>query len=202
MSSDSAGFYSNVFLVHKASRGWHPVIDLKQLNALISLSYYKLSAEYRKKRRLRVQNRYAGCVLSHTNPSSKQEVPTFCIRKQAFQFQVFPFGLNTAPQVFTCLGHTVAAYLHRQGISVIPYLDDWLIHHPDYQVLGCHLSQLLKTLDLVGLKLNEGKSELDRVQDIQCLGHRLCLDQGRVSLPESKAVQFCHIHKCPSSWGH
>ena len=38
------------------------------------------------------------------------------------------FGLNTAPQVFTRLGHTVTGYLHRQGISVIPYLDDWLIN--------------------------------------------------------------------------
>ena len=44
---------------------------------------------------------------------------------------MLPFGLNTAPQVFTRLGHTVTGYLHRQGISVIPYQDDWLIHHPD-----------------------------------------------------------------------
>ena len=48
---------------------------------------------------------------------------------------MLPFGLNTAPQVFARLGHTVTGYLHRQGISVIPYLDDWLIHHPDRQVL-------------------------------------------------------------------
>ena len=32
---DSPGFYSNVFLVHKASGGWRPVIDLKELNAHI-----------------------------------------------------------------------------------------------------------------------------------------------------------------------
>ena len=32
---DTPGFYSNVFLVHNASGGWHPVIDLKQLNAHI-----------------------------------------------------------------------------------------------------------------------------------------------------------------------
>ena len=30
------------------------------------------------------------------------------------------------------VGHTVAAYLHRQGISVIPYLGDWLIHNPSF----------------------------------------------------------------------
>ena len=43
---------------------------------------YKLSAEYRRKRRLRVQNRSAGCVLSCTDTSGQHEVPTVCLRKQ------------------------------------------------------------------------------------------------------------------------
>ena len=34
------------------------------------------------KRRLRIQNRSAGCVLSCTNTSTQQEVPSFCLRKQ------------------------------------------------------------------------------------------------------------------------
>ena len=34
-TSDTPGFYSNVFLVRKASGWWHPVIVLKQLNAQI-----------------------------------------------------------------------------------------------------------------------------------------------------------------------
>ena len=53
---DSPGFCSNFFLVRKASEGWCPVIDLKQLNAHIFAPhlyvYHKLSAEYCKKRRL------------------------------------------------------------------------------------------------------------------------------------------------------
>ena len=103
----------------------------------------------------------------------------FAFKNKAYQFRVLPFGLNTAPQVFTHLGHTAAACLHRQG-SVISYLGDWLIHHPDRQALLCHQSQLLDT-DLVGFKLNKAKSELDPVQDIQFLGLRLHLNQGRAS---------------------
>ena len=45
-------------------------------------AHHKLSAEYRQKRRLRIQNRFAGCVLSCTNTSRQQEVPLFCLRKQ------------------------------------------------------------------------------------------------------------------------
>ena len=61
-------------------------------------------------------------------------------------------------------------YLHLQGTSVIPYLYDWLVHHPDHQVLLCHQSQLLKCLEMVGFKLNTKKSVLDLVQDIKFLG--------------------------------
>ena len=45
--------------------------------------YYKLSSEYRQKRRLRVQNRPGGCVLRCTDSSRQQEVPLLCIRKQS-----------------------------------------------------------------------------------------------------------------------
>ena len=48
----------------------------------LSHAHHKLSAEYRRKRRLRVQNRSAGCILSCTNTSTQQEVPLFCLRKQ------------------------------------------------------------------------------------------------------------------------
>ena len=53
------------------------------------------------------------------------------------------------------------------AIIYIPYLDDWLIHHPDHQVLLQHQARLLSTLDLVGLILNRKKSELDLTQDLQ-----------------------------------
>ena len=98
----------------------------------------------------------------------------------------------------------MAAYLHRQGISIIPYLDDWLIHHPDRQVLLHHQSQLLNILNMVGLRLNEKKFELEPVQDIQFLGLRLLLDQGRASLPVSKAwdimAYVCGISSQKTMW--
>ena len=76
----------------------------------LSHAHHKLSAEYRQKGRLSVQNKSAGCVLSCTYTSGQQEVPTFCLRKnKVYQFRVLPFGLNTAPKVFTCLAHTVCS---------------------------------------------------------------------------------------------
>ena len=48
---------------------------------------------------------------------------------------------------------------------------------------------------MVGLRLNEAKSELEPVQDIQFLRLRLHLDQGRASLSVSKA-QETMSHMC------
>ena len=48
----------------------------------LSHAHHKLSAEYHQKSRLRIQNRSAGCVLSCTNTSRQQEVPSLCLRKQ------------------------------------------------------------------------------------------------------------------------
>ena len=45
----------------------------------LSHAHHKLSADNCLKRRLRVQNRSAGCVLSVTNISTQQEVPSFCL---------------------------------------------------------------------------------------------------------------------------
>ena len=44
---------------------------------------------------------------------------------------------------------------------------------------------------MVGLNLNKAKSELGPVQDIQFIGLRLRLDQGRASLPVSKTRDNC-----------
>ena len=73
-------------------------------------------------------------------------------KNKVYQFRVLPFGLNTAPQIFALMGHNVAVLPPSSGISVILYLDDWLIH--------------LQTLNMVGLGLNETKSELEPIQDI------------------------------------
>ena len=200
ISPDTSVFYSNVFLVRKASGGWGPRIDLKQLNQHLNGPHFHMhtisSVPSTVERgdfgfKIDLQDAYFH-VLTH--PHSRKYL-CFAFENKVCQFRVLHFSLNTAPQVLTGLGQKVTAYLHRQGISVFPYLDDWLIHYPDRQVLLHHQSQLLNILNMVGLSLNEAKSELEPVQDIQFLGLTLLLDHGRVSLPVSKA-QGDRAHVC------
>ena len=42
VSEISPGFYSNIFLVRKASGEWHPIIDLKQMNHHIDAPHFRM----------------------------------------------------------------------------------------------------------------------------------------------------------------
>ena len=152
--------------------------------------HYKLSSEYHGKRRLRIQDRPAGCVLSRTDSSKQQKVPQICLQKQGLPVSGASLRSEHSPSVF---------YLFGAHCDRLP---------PSSRDLGCALSRrladspsrqtslatssgpVLETLDLVGFVLNEKKSELDLVQDIQFLGIRLCLDLGVALLPESKAQEI------------
>ena len=132
----------------------------------LSHAHHKLSAEYRQKKgdytfKIDLQDAYFH-VLIH--PHTRKYLH-FAFENKVYQFRVLHFSLNTAPQVFSCLRHRVEAYLHHQGISVIPYIDDWLIHHP-----------VTKHTEYGRPRLNEAKSELEPVQDIKFLGLPLLLD--------------------------
>ena len=70
------------------------------------------------------------------------------------------------------------------GISVIPHLDDWLVHHPDHKVLLCHFVSATKH---ARLNFKHKLPELYLMQDIQFLSIRLRLDLGKPLLPESKS---------------
>ena len=43
------------------------------------------------------------------DPSGKLAPPTGAFENKVYQFRVLHYSLNTAPQVFTCLRHRVAA---------------------------------------------------------------------------------------------
>ena len=60
------------------------------------------------------------------HPNSRKYL-RFCHRSQVFQFTSLPFGLATAPQVFTMIVKKVNLMVLSRGLRLHQYLDDWLI---------------------------------------------------------------------------
>ena len=103
ISPDTPGFYSNIFLVHKASGGLRPVINLKQLNYHIHAPHFRMHTissvlsnvergDYTFK--IDVQDAYFH-VLIH--PDTRKYL-RFAFENKVYQFRVLPFSLNTVPR--------------------------------------------------------------------------------------------------------
>ena len=60
------------------------------------------------------------------HPNSRKYL-RFCYKAQVFQFTSLPFGLATAPQVFTMIVKEVKLMALSRGLRIHQYLDDWLI---------------------------------------------------------------------------
>ena len=63
------------------------------------------------------------------HPDSCKSV-RFVAFERVYQFSALCFDFSTAPQVFTRIMAPVSTFLHRAGIRVRRYLDDWLIQAP------------------------------------------------------------------------
>ena len=128
----SPGFYSRLFLVKKASGSWRPIIDLSTLNGFITSSRFHMETPRSVLNSIRpgdwmisldLQDAYLQVPVHHDS----RRYLRFVVDGKTFQFRVLCFGLTTAPQVFTRIMAPVSAILHRHGVRMLRYLDDWLI---------------------------------------------------------------------------
>ena len=117
----SLGFYSCLFLVPKPHQRWRPVIDLSRLNTFLHVEKFKMETgpsipgEW-------VSSTDLSDAYLHIpiHPNSRKYL-RFCYKSQVFQFTSLPFGLATAPQVFTMIVKEVKLMaLQRTQTSPIP----------------------------------------------------------------------------------
>lgn len=75
-----------------------------------------------------------------------------------YQFICLPFGLASAPWVFTKLLRSVVASLRSQGIHLIIYLDDILVFNRCKTTLLGHLETIKSLLESLFFVINLEKS--------------------------------------------
>ena len=128
----SLGFYSRLFLVPKPRQRWRPVIDLSRLNTFLHVEKFKMETPESIRTSL-VPGEWVSSIdlsdaylLIPIHPNSRKYL-RFCHRSQVFQFTSLPFGLATAPQVFTMIVKEVQLMALSRGLRLHQYLDDWLI---------------------------------------------------------------------------
>ena len=159
------GFYSHLFVVQKDSGAWRPIIDLSTLNTYIASQHFHMETPQSVLRSIRqgdwmisldLQDAYLQVPI---HPESRRYL-CFTMGGVPYQFRVLCFGLTTAPQVFTRLMAPISAILHRYGIRMLRYLDDWLILAESRTTCIRARDRLLHLCEELGLQVNLRKSSL------------------------------------------
>ena len=169
------GFFSKIFLVPKPV-GWRPIINLKRLNKLfIDCPHFRMDTVKDVALLLRPGDWSASIDLKdayfHIPIDRKwRRYLRFGWKGKLFQFKVLPFGLCTAPLLFTLVTKHLKKFLHARGIRSIWYLDDILIIGRSREECAAHVQTALSLLLRVGFLVNLPKSSLIPSQDFRFLG--------------------------------
>ena len=110
----------------------------------------------------------------------------FAIGDEVYKFVVLPFGLTSAPRVFTKMVAPVAEWLHARETSMFPYIDDlqlWEISRVKAQVAT---DRGLLTLSSLGWVINVEKSNLVPTQCLDFIGATFRTDLGRAFMPQDR----------------
>ena len=109
-----------------------PVIDLSTLNLRIQQTSFKMETLQSFLLSVRPGDRMVSLDLKDAylqvpmHPDSHKFL-RFMVGGKVYQFKVLCFGLSTAPQVLTRVMAPLSAILHRMGVRLRRYLDDWLL---------------------------------------------------------------------------
>ena len=172
----SPGFYSLLFLVPKTSGEFRPVIDLSCLNRFLDIPTFRMETAERIRACLRpdfwvtsldLQDAYFHIPV---HPAYRKYL-RFQIEKEFFQFCALPFGIATAPWLFTMVMAEVKRIVHRWGIQLFQYLDDWLIQASSKDLCALHTRRVLALCDQMGLLVNHRKTALVPTQEFVFLGY-------------------------------
>ena len=163
----SLRFYSRLFLVPKPHQRWRPVIDLSRLNTFLHVEKFKMETPESIRTSLIPGEWVSSIDLSDAylhipiHPNSRKYL-RFCYKSQVFQFTSLPFGLATAPQVFTMIVKEVKLMAFSRGLRLHQYLDDWLIRSQSQEEAQVNTQAVVDLTQSLGWIINQENSELLR----------------------------------------
>ncbi|XP_066590815.1 uncharacterized protein [Prorops nasuta] len=158
-------FLSSYFLIPKASGGMRFILNLKKLNMYISATHFKME-DIRTAIRLVRKNFFMASLdledayfLVPILKKSRKFL-RFKFENTIYEFTSMPFGLCTAPLVFTKFMRPVVCHLRGQGLLSVIYLDDILRIGRDEITCRKNVESTKNLLESLGFIINYEKSVL------------------------------------------
>jgi hypothetical protein len=179
------GFYSHLF------GKMRPVIGLSVLNQHLIVPNFKMETNRSIRGSIHLGMWTTSLDLTdgyfHIPISPKfRKFLIFVWEDGVYAFKRMPFGLSTAPLVFTRIFQAVIAHLHSQSIFIHSYLDDSLLKNMSQFLLRDCTHFVIGLLLKLGFLISWKKSELVPSQDFIFLGDHYQTDLGLVFHPRGK----------------
>ena len=115
-----------------------------------------------------------------------QHLLQFQWMEKTYQFLCLPFGLTSAPRVFTKVLKPLVGILRQMGIQLVIYLDDILILHQGREELECLAPLICNLFEALGLVINTKKSLLIPQQITEFLGFLINSVTLQIQMPQEK----------------
>lgn len=192
-------FLNQIFLVPKKDAAWRPILNLKPLNKLLEIPHFKMEKismiqDFLTKGMWMAKIDLEDAYFSVSINSSDRKFLQFLWNGTVYQYTCLPFGLATAPFVFTKITKPIVQHMRFWGMKVILYLDDLFIANDSEIQLKNELTYATSLLERLGFKINHKKSVLIPTQNIQFLGFEINSNQMCFNVPQEKKqkiVDFC-----------
>ena len=185
------GFYSILFPVPKKDGGQRLVINLKALNTFVQPAHFKMEGIHTLKEIVKPGDWLAKIDLKDAyfaipiHPDHRCYL-RFASKGSTYQFTCLPFGLSSAPWVFTKTLKPAIALLRELGVRIIVYIDDMLLLAETRSSLRNHIAGTRYILECLGFTVNQDKSIMEPTQEIEFLGITINTKQMIMCLPTEK----------------
>lgn len=191
-------FLSSYFIVEKPSGGVRFIFNLKDLNQYIMPPHFKLE-DWRTAVRLMLQDYVMATIdledaylLVPIHPSYRKFL-RFVRKGIVYQFLALPFGLCTAPFIFTKILRPVTTYLRKKGYQSVVYLDDFLLLSPTTNRCRANIQAHLDLLTFLGFVINFEKSVLSPTTNIKYLGFLFNSKLQTLAIPEKRRSKLLEL---------
>ncbi|MCG7879115.1 MAG: reverse transcriptase domain-containing protein [Candidatus Thiodiazotropha endolucinida] len=193
-------FISNIFIVPKPNGKFRPVINLRELNYFVTYKHFKqetfpvvldMIQQYDFFTKLDLSDAYFSIGID----PFFQKFLKFHWQGQLFKFLCLPFGLSSAPRVYTKVLKPIYKWFRQQGFRCSYYIDDSLNMSKVETVCRKNVIIMADTLKSLGFTVNKEKSIFLPTQRIVFFGFILDSVLFKVFLPEEKVEKIINLAK-------
>ena len=178
------------FYVKEADKN-RPILDMKRINQYVKYEKFKMEnlqtlldliepGDYI----CQVDIKSAYQLLPLHKES--QKYATFQFQGKFYQYKTIPFGLSSAPRIFSKIMKTALTPIRRQGIRCTSYIDDIAILGRTKQEAERNARIIIQHLINLAFIIHEKKSVLEAMQVQTFLGFKIDTIKMKVYLPQLK----------------